>query len=344
MLGSVLGRAVASCASLSVLLVASASSAQPTAPPPSVSYEAPPDCGSQSEFEARVRGRTRSRTLEPTAEARPTRFEVSIRRDQERVFGTLTIHEASGDAKIREIEAASCSEAINGLALIAALTLDPSSTLKTEPEPAPESPPEPPPAPVRPSPPAPAPRPEVDHEPAKSKSSVFRMDGSMSALGASGVATENRAGLEGAFGFFSTAVVSSGSLVRFGVRTVQSDDVSTTQGDATLEWRALVLELCPALLPLGDTLWLSLCAASEFGELEGQGHNTDNERSETAPWIALGPKLLARWEVLSPLFLQVGGEAQFPLNRDRFLLADVEVYEIPAVTWRAQAGVGVRFW
>ena len=53
---------------------------------------------------------------------------------------------------------------------------------------------------------------------------------------------------------------------------------------------------------------------------------------------------MARWEVLSPLFLQIGGEAQFPLNRDRFLLADIVVYEIPAVSWRGQAGVGVRFW
>lgn len=319
----------------------------------SVVFEAPPDCGSQSEFEARVRGRTRTRTLEPTAatDSRPSRFEVSLRRDEERVLGSLTIYETSGDANTREIEAASCSEAIDGLALIAALTLDPTSNLKAEPtEPAEPTPPtsgeptQPPPttderAETRPSTP-----PELDEQPSERRPIRAALDGSVSVLATTGVSPESGLGLEPALGLFTDALVRSGSLLRVGGRIVRSHDVALAEGDATLEWRALMAQLCPALLPLHESLWITGCVAAEVGELAGQGRDTQNPRTRTSTWGALGPALLARWEVLSPLFVQVGGEALFPLNRDRFLLADATVYEIPPVSARGQGGLGVTFW
>jgi hypothetical protein len=323
-----------------------AASAGGQSPEPAIVYQAPPDCGSQSEFESKVRARTRSHTLEPTGDSKPSRFEIRLRSDDARVRGSITIYELSGDANTREIEAASCTEAIDGLALIAALTLDPYSR---QPEPTAEPLPSstaPAATPTVPPPPPPTTRP-AKPKPAPARERLSAVDLSASGLAVlSGIAPDPRPGLEGSIGFTTQAIVPSGSLLRVGARLALAQPVETREGTATLDWWTLMASLCPAWLPLNPSLRLAACLNWEiYGELQGSGGtDTLNPRKRTSQWAALGPALLVRWDLLPPLFVQGGGEALLTFDRDRFLIGDAVAYEIPPLALRAQLGLGVGFW
>jgi hypothetical protein len=309
-------------------------------PEPAVSYEAPADCGSQGEFEARVRARTRNHTLEPTGESHPSRFDIQLRHEEPKVLGSITIYETTGDANTREIEAASCSEAVDGLALIAALILDPNSLL-TQPSTTAEPKPTPAPAPAPPAPVArpiePAPKPP----PKKRFGSGFDLSGSGLMPG---VADRWGLGLEAGPGFTTDAIVPSGSLFRLSGRAAWASISKGPDGTADLQWWAINASLCPVLLGLDGALLGTLCVSGEWGKLQGTGRKTLNHATRTSTWWSIGPALLGRWKVLSPLFVQLGFEGLVPLNRDSFLLGDAIAYEAPAVAWRGQLGLGVGAW
>ena len=92
------------------------------APWPEIVYRAPARCPDASAFAERVRARQR-----PAQGARPPtarRLEVRIEQRAGRAIGQLRVLGADGALTRRSIEAATCDEAADALALIAALTLD----------------------------------------------------------------------------------------------------------------------------------------------------------------------------------------------------------------------------
>jgi hypothetical protein len=87
-------------------------------------YEAPASCPDRAEFLARIAART-STTRPPDPTRAPPRLRVRIRVLAGRVVGSIAIEDADGAMAGRQIRAATCDEASDALALIAALALDP---------------------------------------------------------------------------------------------------------------------------------------------------------------------------------------------------------------------------
>jgi hypothetical protein len=88
-------------------------------------FVGPPGCGSESQFKASVA--TRSERIQFGSGAddqRRVRVELS-RRGANVVLATLTLIQRSGRRSARKIEASSCDEAVDAIALVTAVTLDP---------------------------------------------------------------------------------------------------------------------------------------------------------------------------------------------------------------------------
>jgi hypothetical protein len=96
--------------------------ARAQAPLPEIVYRAPDRCTDAEAFAERVRARRRPAqgARAPTAQ----RLEVRIEQRAGRAIGQLRVLGADGALTQRSIEAATCDEAADALALIAALTLD----------------------------------------------------------------------------------------------------------------------------------------------------------------------------------------------------------------------------
>jgi hypothetical protein len=87
-------------------------------------YRAPATCENGAQFLARVRARApRVRLSRPSERARM--FVVEIEQRGGRAFGRLTVRNPEGRQTVREIEAKDCTEAVDALALIVALAVNP---------------------------------------------------------------------------------------------------------------------------------------------------------------------------------------------------------------------------
>ncbi len=297
-------------------------------PPPAdldIHYSAPPECPDRGAFEASIRSRT-ERTSHQGSEP-VKRLDVRLEPTAKGVRGRLAVPDGMGGTTVREIEAATCAEAVDGLALIVALLFDPESAHDgTKAQPPPQEP-------ARPA------APITTNEP--KRSSHFAL--STSLIGASGHAPELLPGGELALALEVPLVDRMLLLVRAGVRLTVPDTVSSDEGLATFKWWAGIASVCPAL-ELGDpSLAQGLCVSFEQGVLSATGSDTRNPRSSMRSWTAIGPGLVFRWSVLPPLFSLVAADALFPLNRDRFHIGTEQIHEVPVVALRGEIGLGVRF-
>lgn len=281
-----------------------------------VEYRAPKGCPTEDWAIQRISARTDlfRRVLGP---ARARTFAIDITESGAGYTGTLTITDP-GDTRgtSRRIEAKSCDEVTDGLALIAALTIDPQAKLDApveEPaaEPEPKEPAQPP-APAR----RPAPR-RVPAEPealtvpyARAGAGFLLVHGAAPVVlhGAEGFVEIGRAG---ARTWFSPAI-------RLNGRTARHDAVAYPEGTAHFRLSTLALDLCPlrAAVPMPS---LRLCATGELGWLEAEGTDVPEARQSRRGWAAVGGVLRAAASV-SRIGLELSLGAEAPLRRDRFRL------------------------
>lgn len=301
----------------------------PVGPPPpadlDIHYSAPAQCPDRAAFEKSIRRRTERASSSHDDAAPPRRLDVRLEQTATAVRGHLAVADDAGGTTVREIEAATCAEAVDGLALIVALLFDPESAKDaTETPPPPESPKS-------------APR-DVTSEP--KRNSHFAL--STSFITASGHAPDLLPGGELALAFEAPLFAGLLLYIKAGVRLTTPDTVSSNEGLATFKWWAGLASVCPAL-ELGDPSFVGVCVSMEQGVLSATGSDTRNPRSTGRSWTAMGPGLALRWSVLPPLFTFIAADALFPLNRDRFFLGTEQIHEVPAVAFRGEVGVGVRF-
>jgi hypothetical protein len=337
-----------------------------------VVYEAPQACPSQSDFEARVRSRMPSRES-PAPSLR--RIEARLSKYGTRVAATVVLTDANGTVTTRRIAAASCNEAVDGLALIVALTVDPleahtvpvsppqtssaegtapSSNSeaspgdhedKTQPESkeiAPRSQQE---APVvedeaaREGAPAVV-APGVNESAAASSSTRLRFGVSASFLVASGTVPAWSPG--GELGLVASAWKAPALSLRAGGRVVASASDTDVEGSASFSWWSAFVGGCVGTDP-STVLVLSGCAVYELGQLGATGSRTTNARSSMTLWQGLGPELRFEWAFAPPVALNTGVGVMFPLRSERFFLGDSAVYQVPAFGIRVQIGAAIRF-
>lgn len=292
-----------------------------------ISYDAPHSCPDKHHFEAAIERRIEGATPPSDDSSIPKRLEVRVQVLESGARARLVIVDRLGEPTVRELEAATCAEAVDGLALVVALLFDPDSSRNG-------SLPEPP-AEARSAPKAPAREPSRRPIHVALGTSFFVGSGQSPALTPGGEA--------------SGVVIAQGAgpfrlLARTGVRLSVPSTISTAEGLATFEWWAAFLAFCPALASMGERVVGGVCASAELGVLDAAGADTRNPRDAARAWTSVGPGIVFAWTMLPPLYFLAAADAGFPLRRDRFLLGSQQIHEVPVAALRASVGLGVRIW
>jgi hypothetical protein len=344
-------------------------------PPVRVVYRAPAECPTREEFETRVLARTGRDGLYPEGGAPFELFEIDLTPTPERTRGRLTTHLRGAYPTVREIQAASCREAVDGLALIVALTLDPTTASKPVEGPsgtsiggtsgksggatggatergrgtggkdASEA----------------SAGDETDGNDAEREGDLVDDEGSDAGTGigsrhgprhfhfdvlftagaATGVTPSWLPEGSVSLGFAFPLLYDPGAMIRLGGRYAPDQTTVTDQGDATFSMWTVHGALCPQVIEL-SMLWLAPCLNVEYGKVAAGGSRTLNEAESTRDWFAFGPKLIGQLSFLPPLYAHIGAELDFPVTRDRYVLGPLEVHATPRLIGRLELGLGVR--
>ncbi len=321
---------------LGAVAVAGAARAQDaTAPPASAdaehllfSYEASLGCPSEEEFRLSIRERSPRTRILPGR-----RLYITLEDGPRGTRGTLDLRDTRAGSTRRDVEGRDCHDAARALALIAALILEEEEAAV----PAEQGPPPKPDAPSKAQvPTAPTPTPTESHSPVW----VTRVFAGILGLGGSapGPLLAGMAGLElhrDSGGFLSPRF-------RFAALWTEERSFTSERGSAVFQHVGAVLEACPLDL-LGPTTRLTahLCAAAEGGALIARGGGVDDAASHTTGLFALGGSVLVGTRLGGAFHLDLRGSLLTPLRRDRFFLDGQLFHEIPDVTFRAGAELGV---
>jgi hypothetical protein len=314
----------------------------------SVTYRPGPSCPTQAEFEAAIFARAPNAQRSDDPRTAAVRFHADLARapgQKRRLVVTLD----DGSSQDREIEAGDCVEAMQSMALIAAMILS-SRTSPLAPRSTSASPERAAPAPTALAPTAPvAPSAEPSSADAPSPRSSFALRPTWLAAGL-GV------GLEGAAApspLFAASVsvelgsVTSGLLapsLRLSGLFGRAADTTTAVGRARFELALARLHACG--LRFGTRhAELRLCAVVEGGALLARGIDARNRRDQTMPWFGVGPGALFGLRVSPRWSVELAGSARRLLVRDEFIFAPFTFVHQPTIfAWDFRLGLAYRAW
>jgi hypothetical protein len=368
-----LGASVALSAGLLAFVGAGEAGAE-TAEPVAVELDAPLACSTAERFFAEVRART-AHVRRAAAEETPTRtLRVRLEVRSSAVEGELVLEDAHGAATRRSLSGESCEAVVSGLALVAALAIDPQASTApsvatatapavavvggsgTAPLPTAAAP-EAADAGADTAPPVPAPstQPALQEEVrvpvrARAPSESSRLLPPWHLGG----------GVEGeGLGFAAPGAVFGGGLfVSFSrderrvfdpafrleaVRTLKTS-VDVTDGAGSFVWTFGRAEGCPVRFRLVGSLGARPCAIFDLGVVDAAGEHIDHPASPTRPWVAAGALGRLEWQPVGPLWLEGSLGLDVPLLRESFVFEPATgIYQAPNVMLFGGLAVGVRF-
>ena len=314
--------------------------------------EAQPSCSTRDELIARVAARSaRIRFVDGGAgvPVMTARIDAGAKGA---VVAELTVVEPDGRRFARRLEAPSCAAATDALALVVAITLDPSAATAEAAASSDGAPPQgtaagtaagggaaAPPA----SPPATDGHPTINREaPAPESEPTRRLTvGAAGALIAGpaptvmpGIALEAQAALDRA-SVWSPAVILT-------LAHVWSRALPETGGTAEFALDLLGLDLCPLRLALGG-LEMRACGAGSVGRLAAQGSNTYDPRSVARPFATAGGTVRLSWAFGSRVEARARFGAGATFWRDAFEFSPGVFHRVASVTLVGDLGIGVRF-
>lgn len=337
--------------------------------PVHIEYSAAAGCPSEASFLGSLRARSlRIRVASRDERARVLVIRLTMRGP--RAEGRLILRAEDGSVTERLVAGDTCGEVATAVALVAAVIVDPLATTSPAPTasmapPAsttapPASTTVPPASTTAPSLAVPPP-PTAPASPALAPAPLRPLESSPTAFapilerpgwhftigaGAAIIGGVSPGAVLGPSVFVETSR-GSASLVapEFRLRLDRASAGSEAPpGSAEFTWTAASIDVCPIAYPRTH-LRVSACARVEGGVLASRGINVQPTRSDVAGWFAMGAVLRARWVIVAPLALELEGALRFPLLRDRFYFEPSRtIFEVPALTWGAAAGVSVSFW
>lgn len=292
-----------------------------------VSYRVGPECPNQATFEAAILARA------PHARKAEVGIEPQVQIDADLIAAPrLRVTTRDGTSQDREIVAEGCTEAMQSMAIIAAMILE--AQLE------PPTPPEPPPPVVTEPPPPPMLRSETP-APTVPVASARRVGWGVSVGGAA----ESAAAPKLAFGATAGVEVRSPARdvvtpsARLSVVLAQAARVEADAGDARFRLLLGRAHLCGLRLAAGPSSY-RFCGLLEGGALYGQGLEARNERSRTMPWLGAGLAALGAVELSGPMSLELGVGGRALIFRDRFVFAPQElVHQVPDFAWNLSVGL-----
>ncbi|APR75317.1 Hypothetical protein A7982_00663 [Minicystis rosea] len=337
--------------------------ADPPRPRVSLRWSAPEGCPAGARVVAEV-----DRLLGESGARPPTPLEVSAVVTDDPAGG-LRVRLDAGNARVRELHAASCEALADATAVILALMIDPTAVASAPPAApapaapssaapsasavpaAPPSPPSAPPAPAS-APPAPASAaPSVSTAPDTSRAAAppstrSRVPAPRFHLLAWALADVGS--LPGvSFAAGGTAALSLGAF-RFelgaGVwpsRAATSPQRATAGGDISLV--AGAAGACYSLLAPG-AFELAPCLAFELGRIHAAGYGVTMPGEGSALWSALKPGARFAWSPVSRVALVLRLDAAVPFARPSFVLSNLgPVHRSGPLAGRAGCGVELTF-
>ena len=310
----------------------SAAAASPEAPPEATHFEfrAPAGCSSAEDFSARVRRRSaRIRLVTDAAAPRSLVVEIQPPAANGGLRGTVTVVEPDGAIRARQLKAASCEEAVEGLSLIATVTLDPDALLS---EPPPETKPLPAPAP-KPVPPKPRPAPPTPPSPER-----YRYSFGLQASVLFEMAPEPAFGgtASAAFEMHPQSVFSP--FVRLSVTHAERRGVAAPGGEAGFAFTLPTLDVCPVRLG-PRAVAIRPCASASGGLLKVWGLTTPQNETHLRFFGAAGGALLVAVRMSEALEIIADGRMGLPFRRDQFGFDGVTFFTTPTPGFSTGLGV-----
>ena len=333
------------------------------------------ECPAVSSFSWRVLARTSRAELLSTPGAEVD-FALSVAINREGAVGTLEVRKGK-EHTARHVRGASCEEVVDGLALVAAVILDPNASTGpiagTPPAPATStseaasseggtSPP-------ASQAPAPGPTPAREEAPVeetrahsmplpggeRGPSGRWRFGAGGRALVTSGVAPRPVVGW-GAYlsALFDTEGAAFAPEASLGFSAAESSGYETRLGSgelgtASFRWLAGDLTLCPFRLPPEGSVSARPCVGFELGRLTAAGSAPKNSAEATATWRAVMAGVKLAWGPIEWLRLDLFGGGFVSLSEDRFYFdlppsaggGQSVAHEIPPFGVRAALSAGL---
>jgi hypothetical protein len=344
---------------LSSAAVASASAQANTA---RLEVEAAPGCSTRDELIARVAARSTRIRFVTDAAGVPTltaRIEAGPRGV---VVAELIVVEPDGRKFARRLEAPSCAAATDAVALVVAITLDPSAATGDGAAAAGATGPETdaagkgtPTAGATSPTPAPTPTPEPASEPAPRDAANGTGDAGEPPLPATRLLTAAVAGavvvgpaptpmpglaLEAQAALDRASILSPALVLT--LTHVWSGDQMQPGGTAAFTLDLLALDACPFRVAV-LALEARACAAGSLGRLAAQGSQTYDAASVASPFATVGGTLRLAVLFGSRVELRARFGAGATLWRDAFRFNREVFHQVASVTLVGDVGIGVRF-
>ena len=309
--------------------------------PVRLTFDSPANCPDRQAFLGQLKARSERIREAGSGEVAPSmRIELVV--DDGEVTGKMTVRKLNGDEGYREIRGADCESVVSGLALVAAVVLDPTTVLAATASPtAPDTSPSPKPvsAPERNTPVTTTPS-------ARSRSPTPPPRLSLgSALAAALGLGPDPQFLPRAFVDLEFAALPAHPSGRLSVGRGFTSSLNTPNGTAAITVTDVRFEPCadvwsPAVFRA------RVCGVAELGILTGEGRDTKDPQSATRASLELGLALRPTWVVHDQIVLGILLAGAAPLARYRFYFdtPDTTAYGLAAWSLIGEGSIGVRFW
>jgi hypothetical protein len=329
--------------------------------PIQLTYRVTEGCPDEASFLARVRSLTTKAQLAPpgTGAEEGRAFAVDIDAGHP-ASGRLSVGDADHPEGTRRVQAETCAEVADALALVVALAIDPRAAPPPSIPPSPADGGFPPLAETAVSPPirSAVTSPSAGANPPPAARSLAQESippatrgtstrgvllGGLDAAIDVGVSPVMLFGLSPYVGWEAKSAALFAPSLRLAFHRAQSGTVAVPDGAATFTWTAGRLDACPLARTL-TTVRLTACTRIEAGALEVSGGAVVAARTALRVWLAAGALARAEWTLFDPLFLNLEASASVRLTNDRFVfLPNTTVYQVPLVGVGAGTGLGAHF-
>jgi len=305
----------------------------------SLDYQTATECPSEDAFTEKLSARSASvQVVRGEEGAQPQLFVRVTRKPAARLHGELVVRYPDGSEARRTVDGDTCSSVIDALALMSAMTLDPSVSSS-----GPTTPPH------KPEPSDAVPRPtDVPPPDTTARPPLDESKGIHLAVGAGGGAVFGIAPVAApSAAVFAELSWRTGGFaspsVRAGFDYATSADTSVAGGSVQMARSDFSLDGCPFRWSVGA--WrFTPCVRVEAGALAASGVGVSPDRSATRPWFASGVAGAVQYRISQRFFLELTGGVRAPLVRDRFFFEpnpSTIVFEAPVLSGFCSATAGL---
>ncbi len=304
-----------------------------------LSYEAPAGCPEVGDFQRSVQRRSsRIRFVDEGSHDRELSIHLSADGDFTR--GELRLIEHDGSVRQRSVRFSSCLEAVEGLALISTVSLDPQALLQPAETPLPADA-----QPATNAQPVTAARAEPRGPAPDARRTKPAAVGAETAVGfalnaAFHVVPETAVGGALFLDVASRSHTVLAPLLRGSLSHVERRGLSEPGGNASFSSSLVTLSACP--LRLGATaLVFRPCALGSGGLLRAWSSNTPDPQAQSRQYWSWGGSAILFLKLSQALELTLDSALGVTLVRDQFTLGGARFWQTPALY--LSTGLGLRF-